>query len=231
MKKGILSGFGVLFVVSVLMSGCSQPEEKKAEAPPVQEQTVQEKAPAVKQEMVAEKEPVKEEPAEDLATMADQAIGPEAEINANVDKALEQFKNDIKGGDDFLKSAKGVLVFPSVFKAGVGVGGEYGEGALRIDGKTVDYYNTVAASIGLQVGAQTKRIIIIFMQDDALKKFRESKGWRAGVDGSIALIKLGGGETLATINIKDPIVGFVFGNKGLMINMSLEGSKFTKIAR
>jgi lipid-binding SYLF domain-containing protein len=231
MKKVILSGFGILFVVSILICGCSKPEEKKVETPPVQEKIVQEKAPAVKQEMVAEEEPVKEEPTEELATMVDQAIGPAAEINANVDKALEQFKKDIKGGDDFLKSAKGVLVFPSVFKAGVGVGGEYGEGALRIDGKTVDYYNTVAASIGLQVGAQTKRIIIVFMEDDALKKFRESKGWRAGVDGSIALINLGGGDTLDTTTIKDPIVGFVFGNKGLMINMNLEGSKFTKILR
>jgi len=231
MKKGILISFGVLFVASVLISGCSKPEEKKAEAPPVQEKTVQEKAPAVKQEMVAEEEAAKEEPAEDLATMAEDAVGAAKEIDAKVDLTLEQFKNDIKGGDDFLNSAKGVLVFPSVFKAGVAVGGEYGEGALRIGGKTVDYYNTVAASIGLQLGAQTKRIIIIFMQDDALKNFRKSKGWRAGVDGSIALIKLGGGDTLDTTNIKDPIVGFVFGNKGLMINMNLEGSKFTKIVR
>jgi lipid-binding SYLF domain-containing protein len=232
MKKRILSGLGVLFVVSILIGGCSKPEEKKAEAPPVQEKPIQEKAPAAKLEKAEKVEPAeKVESAAEPAIMADQALGAAQEIDANVDKALEHFKKDIKGGDDFLNSAKGVLVFPSVFKAGVGIGGEYGEGALRIDGKTVDYYNTVAASIGLQVGAQTKRIIIIFMQDDALKKFRESKGWRAGVDGSIALIKLGGGDTLDTTNIKDPIVGFVFGNKGLMINMNLEGSKFTKIVR
>ena len=219
MKKGILISFGVLFVVSVLISGCSKPEEKKAEAPPEQEKTVLEKAPAVKQEMVAEEEPAKEEPTEELATMAGQAIGAAAEINANVDKAMEQFKKDIKGGDDFLKSAKGV------------VGGEYGEGVLRIDGKTVDYYSTAAASIGFHLGAQSKRIILVFMQDDALKKFRESKGGKAGVDGSVALIELGGGGTIDTTNIKDPIIGFVFGNKGLMLNLTLEGSKFTKIVR
>jgi lipid-binding SYLF domain-containing protein len=153
------------------------------------------------------------------------------EIDTSVDVALEQFEKDIKGGNEFLKSAKGLLVFPSVIKAGIGIGGEYGEGALRIGGLTVDYYSTAAASIGFQLGAQSKKIIIVFMQDDALKKFRESKGWEAGVDGSVALIELGAGGTLDTTNIKSPIVGFVFGNKGLMFNLTLEGSKYTKIVR
>jgi lipid-binding SYLF domain-containing protein len=227
MKKGILSGLGVLFVAAILISGCSKPEEKKAEAPPVQKQTVQEKAPAVKQETAEKAEPTaeKSEPTVEPATMTDKAI------DVAVDVTLEQFKKDIKGGDEFLKTAKGVLVFPSVFKAGVGVGGEYGEGALRIGGKTVDYYSTAAASIGFQLGMQTKRIIIVFMQDGALKKFRESKGWEAGVDGSIALVELGAGGTIDTTNIKDPILGFVFGNKGLMFNLTLEGSKYTKIVR
>ena len=153
------------------------------------------------------------------------------EIDISVDVALEQFEQDIKGGKEFLKSAKGVLVFPSVLKAGIGVGGEYGEGAMRINGKTVDYYSTAAASFGFQLGAQAKRVIIVFMQDDALKKFRESSGWQAGVDGSVALVELGAGGSIDTTNIKDPIVGFVFGQKGLMYNLTLEGSKFTKIVR
>jgi lipid-binding SYLF domain-containing protein len=153
------------------------------------------------------------------------------EIDTSVDVALEQFGKDIKGGNEFLKSAKGVLVLPSVIKAGVGIGGEYGEGALRIGGKTVDYYSTAAASIGFQLGAQSKRIIIIFMQDDALKKFRDKNGWEAGVDGSVALIEVGTGGTIDTTTIKDPIIGFVFGNKGLMLNLTLEGSKYTKIVR
>jgi lipid-binding SYLF domain-containing protein len=220
MKKGILSCFGVLFVAAILISGCSKPEEKKAETPPVQKQTVQEKAPAVKQEMAEKAEPTVEP-----ATMTDKAI------DVAVDVTLEQFKKDIKGGDEFLKNAKGVLVFPSDFKAGLGIGGEYGEGALRIGGKTVDYYSTAAASIGFQLGMQTKRIIIVFMQDGALKKFRESKGWEAGIDGSIALVELGAGGTIDTTTIKDPILGFVFGNKGLMFNLTLEGSKYTKIVR
>ncbi len=226
MKKVILSGFGVLFVVAILFSGCSKPEEKKAEAPPMEKQTVQKKAPAVEQE-VAEKV----EPPVESATMTDQDTKAGKAIDISVDVTLEQFKKDIKGGDEFLKSAKGVLVFPSVVKAGVGVGGEYGEGALRIGGKTVDYYSTAAASIGFQLGIQSKRITIVFMQDDALKKFRESKGWQAGVDGSVALVELGAGGTIDTTTIKDPIVGFVFGNEGLMFNLTLEGSKYTKIVR
>ncbi len=153
------------------------------------------------------------------------------EIDISVDVALEQFRQDVRGAKEFLKSAKGILVFPSVLKAGFGIGGEYGEGALRIGGKTVDYYNTAAASIGFQLGAQSKRVIIVFMQNDALKKFRESAGWEAGVDGSVALIELGTGGSIDTTNIQDPIVGFVFGNKGLMYNLTLEGSKFTKIVR
>lgn len=153
------------------------------------------------------------------------------EIDVSVDVTLEQFKEDIKGGAEFLKSAKGVLVFPSVIKAGIGIGGEYGEGALRIGGKTVDYYSTAAASIGFQLGAQSKRVLLVFMQDDALKKFRGSAGWEAGVDGSVALIELGAGGSIDSTNIKDPIIGFVFGNKGLMYNLTLEGSKFTKIKR
>jgi len=236
MKKEILSGFGVLFVVSILIGGCSKPEEKKVEAPPVEKQTVQEKTPEVKTEMAEKVEPAvepaaKTEPAVEPAAKTEPVVGAAKEIDTKVDGALEQFKKDIKGGDEFLKSAKGVLIFPSVFKAGVGIGGEYGEGALRIGGKTVDYYSTAAASIGFQLGAQSKRIIIVFMQDDALKKFRESKGWKAGVDGSVALIEIGTGGTIDTNNIKDPIIGFVFGNKGLMLNLTLEGSKFTKIVR
>ena len=124
-----------------------------------------------------------------------------------------------------------MLVFPSVIKAGFGIGGEYGEGALRISGKTVDYYSTAAASIGLQLGAQTKTVILVFMQKSALNKFRNSEGWKVGVDGSVALVEIGAAEAIDTQNITDPIVGFVFGNKGLMYNLTLEGSKITKLKK
>jgi lipid-binding SYLF domain-containing protein len=151
------------------------------------------------------------------------------EIDVSVDVALENFVKEVKGAKEFLQSAKGVLVFPNVYKAGVGVGGEYGEGALRINNKTVDYYNTASASFGLQLGAQKKTILLVFMQDEALKKFRDSKGWEIGVDASVALITIGVDESIDSTKIKDPIVGFVFGQKGLMYNLTLEGTKITKL--
>jgi lipid-binding SYLF domain-containing protein len=153
------------------------------------------------------------------------------EINIGVDATLKRFSNEVPGGSDFLKKAEGVLVFPKVIKAGFGIGGEYGEGALRIRGKTVGYYSTAAASIGFQLGAQSKSIVLVFMEKKALSDFRKSDGWKAGVDGSVALVEWGVGEDVNTIDIKDPIVGFVFSNKGLMYNLTLEGSKFTKISR
>lgn len=153
------------------------------------------------------------------------------EINIKVDEALERFEKDITGGDRFLAVAKGVLVFPGVIKAGFGIGGEYGEGALRVGGETVEYYSTAAGSFGLQIGAQSKAVYLIFMQQEALDNFRNSSGWKAGVDGSINMIKVGAAGAIDTTNIQDPIIGFVLTNAGLMANITLEGSKYTKIVR
>lgn len=151
-----------------------------------------------------------------------------AEIDTEVNQALADFRK-IDGANAFLGIAKGVLVFPKVYKAGIGIGGEYGEGALRVGGKTVDYYSTAAASIGFQLGAQAKSIVVIFTQQSALNKFRASEGWKVGVDGSVALVDIGVGKAVDTTNIKDPVIGFIFGQKGLMYNLTLEGSKFTKL--
>jgi lipid-binding SYLF domain-containing protein len=151
------------------------------------------------------------------------------EIDIKVEEALKRFKVEVPGAEKFLAKAAGVLVFPDVVKAGFGIGGEYGEGALLIKGKTVDYYNTAAASIGFQIGAQFKTVMMVFLKKDALTKFRNSKGWEAGVDGSVALIELGAAKDINSINYDDPIVGFVFSNKGLMYNLTLEGSKITKL--
>jgi hypothetical protein len=150
---------------------------------------------------------------------------------AILDIALKRFQKEVKGGKEFLQNAKGVLIFPRVIKAGLGIGGEYGEGALRINGRTVDYYSTAAGSIGIQLGGQTKIVIVCFMEDEALKNFRNSAGWKGGVDGSVAMVNLGAGKSVDTITIRDPIVGFVFGQQGLMFNATLEGAKFTKLVR
>jgi lipid-binding SYLF domain-containing protein len=146
-----------------------------------------------------------------------------------VDEAIEQFEKEIEGGKSFLESSKGMLVFPRVFKGGAGFGGEYGEGALRIAGKTVDYYSTLQGSFGFQLGGEIKTVYVLFLDEAALKRFQESEGWKAGVDGSVSLVTLGAAGSIDTEKLKDPIVGFVLGQKGLMYNLSFEGTKFTKL--
>jgi lipid-binding SYLF domain-containing protein len=148
------------------------------------------------------------------------------EIDAKVDATLKIFKVQVPGAAQYLSVAKGVLVFPSVFRAGIGIGGEYGEGAMRINGQTVEYWSTASASIGFTFGAQSKSLVLIFLDEAELIKFRHSEGWRAGIDGSVAFVEWGSSENIDTINTKDPILGFAFGNKGLMANIALEGSKF-----
>jgi lipid-binding SYLF domain-containing protein len=153
------------------------------------------------------------------------------EIDASVDVALERFESEVKGGKEFLKAAKGVLVLPRVIKAGFVVGGEYGEGALKINGKTVAYYSIAAGSFGLQIGVQEKNIILVFMQDEALTKFCNSSGWQIGIDGSVAIINVGVEGSIDSTQFKEPIIGFVFGQRGLMADVSLEGAKITKIKK
>ena len=151
------------------------------------------------------------------------------EVDASVDAAMDRFYKQVKDAAEVVRQAKGLLILPNVKKGALIVGGEYGQGALRIDGKTVDYYSMMSGSFGLQIGGQAKDIIIAFMSSEALKKFRESKGWEAGVDGNVALIKVGAGESAMTAMSKQPISAFVFDVKGLMADMSLKGAKFNKL--
>ena len=151
------------------------------------------------------------------------------EIDAEVKEAVAAFYKHTSAGKELAGKAAGMLVFPSVVKAGIGIGGEYGEGALLIKGKPVAYYNVASASIGFQLGAQARSQIILFMTDKALADFRNSDGWKAGVDGSVALATLGAGGAIDSETAKSPIIGFIFSNKGLMYNLTFEGSKITKL--
>jgi len=153
------------------------------------------------------------------------------EIDINVEEALSQFYAESNAGKRLAERAVGMLVFPRVIKAGIGIGGEYGEGALIVNGQTMDYYNTASASIGLQFGAQVKSQIIMFMTDAALQTFRNSEGWEAGVDGGVALVEFGAGGEVSSNSAQAPIIGFIFSNKGLMYNLTFEGSKMTKLSR
>ncbi len=152
-----------------------------------------------------------------------------SKIDSEANKALQVFKDEVNGAQVFLDQAAGYLIFPKVYKVGIGLGAETGEGALRVGGQTVAYYRTTAGSVGLQLGAQAKSIVIAFMTKESLQKFRDSSGWKVGVDGSVALIDIGVGKTIDSDNVRDPVVGFIFGSKGLMYNLTLEGSKFSKL--
>lgn len=151
------------------------------------------------------------------------------EIDARVEAALERFYKETDVGKKLARKAKGILVFPKVKKGGIGIGGEYGQGALLRGGKTEGYYSIASASIGFQLGFQVKTEVILFMTGTALKEFLASEKWEAGLDGSVAVVEWGAGGEIDTQNVNDPIIGFIFSNKGLMYNLSLEGAKISKL--
>ena len=153
------------------------------------------------------------------------------ELDAEVREAIAAFYQHTGAGKELAGKAAGMLVFPNVIKAGVGIGGEYGEGALVVGGKTTAYYNIASASIGFQLGVQARSQIVLFMTPGALSKFRNSPGWKAGVDGSVALATLGAGGSIDSDTAKKPIIGFIFSNKGLMYNLTFEGSKISPIKK
>ena len=151
------------------------------------------------------------------------------EIDAAIENSLKRFTEEIQGGDTYLEGARGVLVIPRMWKAGVLIGFEFGEGALIVDGIKVQYYKALTTSLGIQFGVGSKDLIILFFDDTAMDNFLYSSGWEVGVDGAVALFTFGAAGASDTITIKDPIIGFVFGQKGLLAGVSIEGTKFTKI--
>ena len=157
--------------------------------------------------------------------------GSREQLDAEVREAVNTLYEHSSAAKELAARASGMLVFPNVYKGGMGIGGEYGEGALLIGGSTVAYYNTVSASIGFQLGAQKKSQVILFMNPSELQKFRDSDGWKVGVDGSVAIATLGAGGQIDTETSKKPIIGFIYSNKGLMYNLTFEGSKITGITK
>ncbi len=154
-----------------------------------------------------------------------------AAINADANATLHSFVRQIAGARELANKAAGVLVFPSVLKAGFGFGGEYGEGVLITQGRITWYYNIISASFGFQIGAQERSVIIMFMTDEALAGFDRRAGWKVGVDGSVVIITLGVGGSIDTDMITSPVIGFILDPKGLMLNLTLEGSKISRISR
>ncbi len=153
------------------------------------------------------------------------------EINDAADKALQSFVRQTPGAKDLALKAAGILVFPSVLKAGLGIGGEYGEGVLIVHQKIAGYYNLISASFGFQLGVQSRSVIIMFMTDESLRSFESMYGWKVGVDGSIAVVTLGAGGAIDTATLTSPVIAFVLDPTGLMYNLNLEGSKISRIQR
>jgi lipid-binding SYLF domain-containing protein len=153
----------------------------------------------------------------------------EAQIDQRVSMTLHHFNHINSANRSLEDRAAGMLVFPRVTKAGIGVGGEFGEGSLRVNGKTVGYYSLGSASVGLTLGLTKHSEIIMFMTHDALDKFMSSEGWSIGADAGITVISGGATGTFDTQTQQKPILGFIFAEKGLIGDLSLEGSKITKI--
>lgn len=151
------------------------------------------------------------------------------EINGAVDSVFPRLYSSVRGSRELVAKANGVLVFPSVIAAGLGIGGQYGEGALRIHNETAAYYNLASISVGLQAGAQSKAVFFLFMTPESLEKFRNSEGWSAGADASVAVVKIGANGEVDINATQGPIVAFVLTNAGLMANLTLEGTKITRL--
>ena len=150
-------------------------------------------------------------------------------IDANVDGAMSKLYANVQGSRELVAKAQGVLVFPKVVQAGLGVGGEGGDGALRIGGRTVGYYNTASGSLGAIVGVQTKAVIYLFMTQDSLNNFRNASGWSVSGDASVAVVKVGANGTIDSSTATAPVEVFILTDSGLMFNVSLAGTKITRL--
>jgi len=159
-------------------------------------------------------------------TMANSA----RDIEKDADETIEIFYSEVKGSKAFLKKAKAYLIFPDIKEAGFFLGGKYGEGVLRVRGKSKAYYSVTAASMGLQMGMKAYGMIIAFTTDDALNKFLlDDDEWEADVDGNIAMAEWNSKEELEDVDFGESMVAFVLDSKGMMGSLTMEGTKFKRI--
>jgi lipid-binding SYLF domain-containing protein len=153
------------------------------------------------------------------------------EIDGSVVDALKPFYASDPQHKQLASDAAGMLVFPRIVKGGAGIAGEHGEGVLQINGKTVHYYSIGGGSVGLTLGAAERSEIIMFMTQDALRKFTHSKGWTIGADAGVAIVSEGAGVQYDSKTMQRPIIGFVYDEKGLIGDLSFKGSKISRIER
>ncbi|MGK6308271.1 BPSL1445 family SYLF domain-containing lipoprotein [Variovorax sp. DT-64] len=157
------------------------------------------------------------------------ATSSRASIDAQVDATLSKLYDTVPDSRELIARSRGVLVFPSVVGGSLGIGAEYGRGALRVGNRTQAYYSTTAGSIGFQAGGHSRAIIYVFTTQDALDKFRNSRGWTAGVDASVAAATVGANGRIDTNTMRQPVVGFVLTNVGLEAGVSLQGARIAEV--
>jgi lipid-binding SYLF domain-containing protein len=167
-----------------------------------------------------------------VALSANPALSNSAEeIDAKADQALDALYARSSAAKELGAKAQGILVFPHITKGGFIVGGEYGEGALRVGGKTHAYYSSASGSVGFQIGLSSRSLVIMFMTDGALKEFTTASGWEAGVNADVTVIDTGASGSVDTTTAQFSVIAFNFGEKGLMAGVSVEGTKVSKIGR
>ncbi|MCA0272435.1 MAG: lipid-binding SYLF domain-containing protein [Proteobacteria bacterium] len=152
-----------------------------------------------------------------------------AKLDGRVDATRDYLRSNYPGVADLMPKASGILYIPLVTEAGLIIGGAYGQGALRINDATVDYYSATQASWGLQVGAQQYAHALFFMTPEALADFRRAEGWEAGADITYALPDRGGSAGVDTTTTLDPVIGYIFGQSGFIAGATLKGTKYTRI--
>ncbi len=152
-----------------------------------------------------------------------------AMIDARVDATLAEMYRGYPNTRQLAEKANGMLVMPLVTEAGLGFGGAYGRGALRVNDVTVDYYSVTKASGGLQIGAQQYAHVLFFMTEPALREFRSSPGWAAGAGLEYVISDKGDSVSADTTTVMAPVLAAVFGRAGLRIGATLEGTKYTRI--
>ena len=150
-------------------------------------------------------------------------------IDASVDSALSTLFQQVQGSQELVGRAAGVLVFPNVMEAGFVFGASRGQGALRVGGRTVSYHATTSGSFGLQAGAQSTAVFVLFMTQDALQRFQNSRGWTVGADASVTLVTVGATAQVTSATAQQPVIGYVLSNRGLMAGVTLDGARITRL--
>jgi lipid-binding SYLF domain-containing protein len=151
------------------------------------------------------------------------------EIESGADGTLTRLYSTARGSKELADRARGILIFPRVLSAGLGVGGEFGDGVLRVGGRSAGYYRLIGGSLGWQIGAQSRAIVLMFLTQEALDRFRSSSGWTAGVDATVAVANVGATGEIDTNTVRQSIVGFALTNVGLYAGLKLDGAKISRL--